>query len=261
MFQIAVTNSKRGDSSRQSIATTIPNIFCWTKMGTEAGQSLDKILHRKEIERRAGEGVFAWGVGNPLGNAPEVAKLMSPSGEVEVLFTPMKSPPKIVDIAPSKVLLWVFYQTKSGRIASLPEHILVTSRGSDTKRTHYALLCKSDNSIEKCGEYGTFDSIDVRNLVSGNPVGASQVTSVVHYFNEKKDSAKPYKVALKAKLYAEGFIKLIEPITLDEELTVIYESLCQTNTVSEWKKGVSKLKNTALATKFESMQEQELLFA
>jgi 4-aminobutyrate aminotransferase-like enzyme len=51
----------------------VPDIFCWTKMGTEAGQTLGTILRRKELERQAGSGIFAWGIGNSLGASPALA--------------------------------------------------------------------------------------------------------------------------------------------------------------------------------------------
>ena len=34
-------------------STNLPDVFCWTKMGTEAGQSLENIIARKEAERDA----------------------------------------------------------------------------------------------------------------------------------------------------------------------------------------------------------------
>ena len=41
-----------------------PEYLCWTRMQVEAGQALESIIARKEIERRAGGGLFFWGVGN-----------------------------------------------------------------------------------------------------------------------------------------------------------------------------------------------------
>ena len=38
--------------------------ICWTRMQSEAGEGLPKILRRKDLERRAGAGLFFWGVGN-----------------------------------------------------------------------------------------------------------------------------------------------------------------------------------------------------
>jgi hypothetical protein len=38
----------------------IPNAFVWTKIEAEGGQSIDRILHRKELERQS-VGTFWWG--------------------------------------------------------------------------------------------------------------------------------------------------------------------------------------------------------
>lgn len=84
---------------------SIPDVFCWTKMGTEAGQSLTTIRQRKELERRAGGGVFAWGIGNSLGTAIYDAQRLSPTGYIEVLFTEMLGKPKLIDAKPSQMLL------------------------------------------------------------------------------------------------------------------------------------------------------------
>lgn len=39
-------------------------LVCWSRMQAEAGQSLDAIVRRKELEREANGGLFLWGVGN-----------------------------------------------------------------------------------------------------------------------------------------------------------------------------------------------------
>jgi hypothetical protein len=42
----------------------LPEFFVWTRVGTEAGEPLEHILWRKDIERRIG--VFCWGIGNAI---------------------------------------------------------------------------------------------------------------------------------------------------------------------------------------------------
>jgi hypothetical protein len=258
---LAPAREKRRDNVIARSLDSIPDIFCWTKMGTEAGQSLAAILHRKELERSAGGGTFAWGIGNSLGDGAELARRMSPSGDVDVLFTPMKSAPKVIDVAPSQLLLWIFYQSRSGGLVALPEHMLVTSRGSADKRTHYALLCQSDSPLEERHDCGAFDSSDVRNLASMNPVGASQVTSVVRYDGATTPAEKPYRVAFRAKLHAEGFVKLAAPVVMNKELTALYEKVCCAGTDTAWRSGVRKLKMAALALKEDNGQQKEMLFA
>ena len=125
---------------------TIPPVFCWTKMGAEAGQGLADILRRKDLERACGNGVFAWGIGNSIGPAIEHARSAAQIQRLEALFSPMKSAPKTIDAAPSKILVWTGYYTREGTTAELPRHMLITSRGSestDGKKNHYALICRS----------------------------------------------------------------------------------------------------------------------
>lgn len=224
----------------------IPDIFCWTKMGAEAGQSLDAILHRKELERAAGNGSFAWGIGNSLGNSAHFARQQSPTGEVDVLFTPMKSMPKAVDATPSQLYLWLYYEGVSGSIKALPEHMLVTSRGHEGKRSHYALLCHSAEEISE-QDLGGFHASNVRNLVSMNPVGASQVTSVVRY-QTMDIYDKPYRVSFRAKLHGEGFVKLIEPVVMDNVLLAMYNEACSSVTPADWYQSVSLLKQHVIQT-------------
>lgn len=250
---------RRGNATTSGPAA-IPEIFCWTKMGTEAGQPLATILHRKELERSAGGGTFAWGIGNSLGEAADLARQMSPSGDLDVLFTPMKSAPKAADVAPSQLLLWVYYLTRTGRLAALPEHMVVTSRGGPDKRMHYALLCQSDDPLEEGHDFGAFSASGVRNLASMNPVGASQVTSVVRYQGDTTPAERAYRVAFKAKLYAQGFVRLVEPIPMTGELMALYEQTCRTGNEEAWRSGARRLRNAALVLKC-GHDQQEMLFA
>lgn len=216
-------------------ADSVPDIFCWTKMGTEAGQTLDAIIRRKELERIAGNGVFAWGIGNSLGNSVDLARQMSPGGKVDVLFTPMKSAPKQTDVSPSQTFLWLSYIESDGRIAALPEHLLITSRGGESKRTHYALLCHSENSIEADAREHYIYATSARNLASSNRIGASQVTSMVRY-GSGADALNdaPYKVAFQAALHQQGFLRLVNPVCLEGTIAKLYRKACAAATATEW---------------------------
>lgn len=257
---IQVTRERPGDATIGCL-DSIPEVFCWTKMGTEAGQPLAAILRRKELERSAGGGTFAWGIGNSLGGAADLAKQMSASGDVDVLFTPMRSAAKAADVAPSRLFLWIYYQDRSGRVATLPEHMLVTSRGGAEKRTHYALLCRSEAPLEEGRDRGVFDSCGVRNLASMSPVGASQVTSVVRYCGRAVPGERPYRVSFRAKLHAEGFVKLVEPVDLNGDLLELYERVCQAGNGESWRDGVRKLRKAALAAKQGHAAQDELSLA
>lgn len=233
-------------------------------MGAEAGQQLGGILHRKELERRSGSGVFAWGIGNSLGEAPRLAQQQSPAGKVDVLFSPMKSPAKVIDAAPSQILVWLSYQSDSGRLLSLPEHMVITSRGgtshSSLKRCHYALICRSEQDITLAAEDLTIDASRARNLASLNPLGASQVTSVVKYLPAESEAMeKPYRVTFRAQLHGPGFVRLLNPVVLDKELTSLYQELCVSSSVAQWRKLALVIRGRALQ-KFSCQRPQSELF-
>lgn len=255
-----VRSSSQFEVSRACGKSVIPEIFCWTKMGTEAGQSLSAILHRKEMERCSGGGTFAWGIGNSLGGSAELAKRMSSTGEVDVLFTPMKSPPKAIDQTPSELLLWQYYLDRSGSALPLPEHMLVTSRGGGDKRTHYALLCQSESPLEERYDQGSFDPSGVRNLASMNPVGASQVTSVVRYRGEPTTNDKSYRVAFKARLFADGFVKLVNPVVMNATMTALYEKVCNARSERDWVRGTQELNEIARTMNAKGSSKQGRLF-
>src|SRR4051794_36992180 len=42
-------------------------MFCWTRMGTESGMTVDEIVVDKEAQRRQAGGPFLWGIGNRVG--------------------------------------------------------------------------------------------------------------------------------------------------------------------------------------------------
>lgn len=79
---------------------------CWSRMQAEAGQQIETIVSRKELERRAGNGSFMWGVGNPP--AIITGALARAKVPVHVIFSMMKSRPKAVDVAET-----------NGRLASI----------------------------------------------------------------------------------------------------------------------------------------------
>src|SRR5438552_3133684 len=99
-------------------ADTLPQHFCWTKFGSEAGQTADQILRRKEEERRGNDGVFLWGIGNSLGNA--VHELVRRSSRPEILFSPIKAVPRTCDSDPHEVLAWRSAETFRGEQFALP---------------------------------------------------------------------------------------------------------------------------------------------
>ncbi len=79
-------------------------IVCWSRMQAEAGQQLDAIISRKELERQANAGMFVWGVGN----APaRLTRVLARAGKpVRAVFSIMKSKPRRIDALADALLLW-----------------------------------------------------------------------------------------------------------------------------------------------------------
>src|SRR2546427_659470 len=125
----------------------IPECFCWTRFGTEAGQTIDAILMRKEKERAANGGLFLWGIGNAIG--PSLVELLRRESTPQALFSPIKSPPKPEDVSPPAVAAWTKAETLDGYTFPIPDHSLVLSRYDPTggKRAHYALVCHSGEPL------------------------------------------------------------------------------------------------------------------
>ncbi len=250
-------------ASQEVALEGIPPIFCWTKMGTEAGQSLDLILRRKELERKSGQGLFAWGIGNSLGVAATLARQEAGSNEVEVLFTPMRSAAKHVDASPTQVLLWLGYHNEDGVETRLPSHMVITSRGSHGRnggrRSHYALLCEGHRDITIPASQGVIDANRAKNFASLNPLGASQVTAVVRYQSTCDElPEKHYPVTFRAKLHGAGFVRLASPVVLEGNLANLYHNVCKSETVEEWLEGTAYLRQKAEGTQTQQSSQNKL---
>jgi hypothetical protein len=190
-----------------------PDALCWTRMHAESGQALDLIIERKEAERRAGKGVFFWGIGNPLGD--KVAALLRRVERPQVLFSVMRSRPKHIDAAPTEVLLWTMFVDECGSMRPLPDHVIVVSRGSGRSRTkvaHYALVCQSSQALQ-LRPCGGLNLSAFRNLGSRNPrVGNSQVTAILE--RQPSTEFNKYQVDMVASLAPPYFVRLAGPVSL-----------------------------------------------
>jgi len=189
----------------------LPPAFCWTRFGPEAGESLDQILTRKNAEREACAGTFYWGIGSAVG--PALAALVAQTEQPEVLFSPIKSPPRPTDVSPPHIVRWSAGKGLFGGTVELPTVACVTSRWDPTRPStpRYALVCSSDQPLcpRNQGEL-RFETLS--NLRSGSPLGASQVTAVVrrravsHVAN-----GRTYPVALRALLVWPYLVRLHAP--------------------------------------------------
>lgn len=192
-------------------------VVCWTRMQTESGEGLERIVARKNMERAAGDGLFFWGIGTSLGDKIEWVR--SKQRTTPLIFSKMISPPKQVDAAPSDVLVWQTYLDRAGNRYSVPEHVLVTSRAHTrlgTKNRHYALMCGSSETLA-LADHGPLDHRAYRNAgPEGLPIGASQVTALIQRWQEEDTNNADYRIHLRAHLIDLQFVRLSDPCLLDD---------------------------------------------
>jgi hypothetical protein len=190
----------------------IPQQFCWTRFGTEAAQSIEKILVRKEQERVANSGTFFWGIGNAVG--PSLKELVRQNPFPEVLFSPIKGKPKAADVKPTAIAAWTSALGVFGQFFDLPDASLITSRydPANPRSVHYALVCHSEAPLVLRHEE-EMDAGSLRNLLSGRSVGASQVTAVVDH-GQVNGPTSTYRIALRARLVSPYLVRLSSPLLL-----------------------------------------------
>jgi hypothetical protein len=184
--------------------SALPEVFCWSRFGTEAGEPIGSILERKERERLATGGTFYWGIGNSIG--PGVEALLGRCPAPEVLFSPIRSRPRAVDVRPPTVVSWKAAETATGESFRLPPAVHITSRLSQAAARHYALVCGSDDPVA-ISDHGEISPATLRNLVSGKALGSSQVTAIVERVGDLVERAV-YVVALRVRLVEPYFVRL-----------------------------------------------------
>ncbi len=220
----------------------IGEFVCWSRMQAEAGQSLSSIVSRKETERVASGGVFFWGVGNPP--ATITSALARSKTPVSAVFSVMKSKPKMVDVEPTRTVVWRSYIDMYGVVKPLPRSALVTSRGDSAKgpkSRHNALICRSDHRLSVQHEV-PFDPSAYRNA-GGNraPVGPSQVTALLEKVASDTENAD-YEVNLSAFLTDSYWVRLLDPLELQSDKVSLLNSIegCNPN---EWHEAVEYIRS------------------
>jgi hypothetical protein len=186
----------------------LPELFCWTRFGTEAGEQIEHILFRKEQERLANGGMFLWGIGNAVG--PSITELTRQTARPQVVFSPIKTASRLKDIAPPAVVMWTEAEGLDGSSFSIPSNSLVTSRfDPETPRPyHFALVCYSSKPLIPLKREYKIGFKQLRNLRTGRPVGASQVTAVVNCTGMGTEEPPMYDVAILAELVNPYFVRL-----------------------------------------------------
>jgi hypothetical protein len=241
---LAHSRSLPADEAPQQGALT--EMVCWSRMQTEAGQGLESIVCRKELERSAGDGVFCWGVGNaPSRSIPDLARS---AADIDVVFSIMKSRPKAEDITPARLRIWRSYFDHSGREKPLPPATLITSRADTSMRAksvHYALMCRSDEPLA-LGDFGPFDPAAYRNASeTGGAVGASQVTALLRRVSNEMQAAS-YKVNLRAKLGHGYWVRLGDALDLSPDRRTVFERIMadlKSISAREWMRTVAELRS------------------
>lgn len=213
---------------------SLSGVICWTRMQAEAGQGLEAIVCRKELERRAGDGLFCWGIGN----APprSIGDFVRNGESIDVVFSKMKSRPKAGDVAPSGIVVWRSFVDAAGTERMLPPHVLVTSKVKEMGRAHYALMCRADHQLALT-DMGAFDPSVYRNVSeAARPVGASQVTALLR--RVATAAALPgYQINLRATLAKAYWARLSDPFELTlrkrAELNEVFADISAFS-VSDW---------------------------
>jgi len=221
-----------------TIMKKIPSTFCWTKMGTEAGEELAVIIRRKEWERQLGGGYFFWGIGQSLG---ENAKVVAPEiASLHVIFSPMLSKPKLIDVVPSDVVIWNAWVDAQGIVRRLPIHCFITSRASlpsgRKKESHYALVCFSDQQLDAQSNKIFIFPSHLRNVTTNKPLGGSQVTAVVHATNlkDKTSGTKSYSVSFTAELRSPYCVQLAQPLLLNADELIEIKAITNSGDIGSW---------------------------
>lgn len=206
-----------GSEGNNPARLSLPEAFCWTKFGTEAGELPLSIFQRKELERRRNGGVFLWGIGQSIG--PSLPHLLRATSTPEVLFSPIKTSAATRDVSPAQIVLWCDAFGYDGHRFRLPEHSLVTSRSDPAhpRSGHYALVCEARSPILKLEGKDEHLALEaLRNLRSGTPLGASQVTAIVRRMHITSPTRAKYPVVARARLVYPYLVRLTRAIPVPE---------------------------------------------
>jgi len=205
-------DTESGDTS------SLPEVFCWTKFGAEAGEEAPAIFGRKEIERRLNGGIFLWGIGNSIG--PSLLALLRETNDPRILFSPIRGLPAKRDAAPGELVLWCGGIGLDGLPFRMPDYSLVTGRGGPKARaSHFALVCRRNTPISMADAVHPRLFLDeIRNLRTGSALGSSQVTSVVRRVVQGDPEGPPYPVPLQATLAYPFLVRLTRSLPIPEGL-------------------------------------------
>ncbi|MER8483153.1 hypothetical protein [Mesorhizobium sp. M1322] len=181
--------------------TNWPKRFGWSKVGGEAGLTVQQILKWKDLQRQLSDGEFFWGV-SQRPRPEKIAALLRSARDPQVLFCEQLTMAKPEDREPTQTILWTHFIDSEGSEKELPLFAAVTSRGGPAKSKHVAIRCQSQRPI--AFEDISFDSGMFRNIQGGR-LGSSQITAII------ERSPEPFR----GTLYPKGFgLECFLPILL-----------------------------------------------
>ena len=202
--------------------------FVWSKMGTEAGEPLEDIMHRKEIERQANGGKFVWGIGNSPGNS--IVNFMQDTKKPVAIFTETRPNNKTRSIDEEE-------SERVWRDKLLPRYSFVTSHPE--RKEHYALLCECDEDLRtQC--HGELHTGEFVHYVTCNPKLPPNSTNMM-----KKGeglSCKPYPIRFVASLYGEGWVTLTDYADISPETIKEVKRSADDGDIEKWKALINKIK-------------------
>lgn len=175
-----------------------PKTFVWSKVGPEAGLTLDQILSWKELQRLLSNGIFFWGVGS-LPSAQKQHSFLRAVRKPQLLFTEQISKATDENINPASTVLWTHYRDRGGNEVALPRFAAVTSK--EGRSRHGAIVARSveplalrDRLNFELGDFGNFE---------GKPnVAFQQSVAII----QKKENGNPRRI------YDRGFwVDLVSP--------------------------------------------------
>ena len=202
--------------------------FVWSKMGTEAGEPLEDIMHRKEIERQANDGKFVWGIGNSPGNS--IVNFMQDTKKPVAIFTETRPNSKTRSIDEEE-------SERVWRDKLLPRYSFVTSHPE--RKEHYALLCECDEDLRtQC--HGKLHTGEFVHYVTCNPKLPPNSTNMMKKGEGR--SCKPYPIRFVASLYGEGWVKLTDYVDISPETIKEVKRSADDGDIEKWKALINKIK-------------------
>ena len=202
--------------------------FVWSKMGTEAGEPLEDIMHRKEIERQANGGKFVWGIGNSPGNS--IVNFMQDTKKPVAIFTETRPNSKTRSIDEEE-------SERVWRDKLLPRYSFVTSHPE--RKEHCALLCECDEDLRtQC--HGELHTGEFVHYVTCNPKLPPNSTNMMKKGEGR--SCKPYPIRFVASLYGEGWVKLTDYVDISPETIKEVKRSADDGDIEKWKALINKIK-------------------